>query len=491
MSTRWPTRCLCALICGFFVGFVQAKPPDLPTKATVECKEDDPGAPEYGRSAVPPPPIAIQVYDDEDCTPCAEEAEPIDTLCPFLTEILHLFQERFDNALNPRWEAPSSQRCECRFTIRIVSAATPKEECGCPFMRVCACLADAAQICWDDLKDCVHKTVAGEAEEAEEAETPDANPEASKTRPRACPAASSDMTCPYLRQKENERPVPAVSMPMMSPLDNLKKLQKAEKLFRNAERLEQIGENAKALELYEQVQIVCPGCRFAIMAEKRVAELSAANVQDETDECVETRVAELLEACQRALADGRYEEAARCAKQAQKLDPSCVAANTLVYKMHLLLQVQERARKAERAERKKKHADANQRTRDPKNLKETQSAWQKLHVNDDAAQLQPHMPPVDDNIVQDFEQVLTDNDADVVASRCREEMIGWLMSQYVQLFKAGQYRAAEAVAREAQQVDPDNAAISAAVEVARLHALEAARQQETGEEAEPAVEPHD
>src|SRR5262249_20821041 len=45
-------------------------------------------------------------------------------------------------------------------------------------------------------------------------------------------------------------------------------------------------------------------------------------------------VAELLEACQRALADGRHGEARDLAVRALALDPSCIAAKALVIQTH-------------------------------------------------------------------------------------------------------------------------------------------------------------
>lgn len=45
---------------------------------------------------------------------------------------------------------------------------------------------------------------------------------------------------------------------------------------------------------------------------------------------IEVQVAELLEACQRAYADGRYREAAELASRALRLDSGCAAAQTLL-----------------------------------------------------------------------------------------------------------------------------------------------------------------
>jgi tetratricopeptide (TPR) repeat protein len=115
----------------------------------------------------------------------------------------------------------------------------------------------------------------------------------------------------------------------------------------------------------------------------------AAAEEASTLSCTEQQVAELLEDCQRALADGHYRKAAKLARQAQALDPECVAANALVFKTHLLIQVQEKAR----AEKKKPG------------------------IIGALVPLCPHMPAIDPAIVEDLERALTQHHADVVASR--------------------------------------------------------------------------
>lgn len=71
----------------------------------------------------------------------------------------------------------------------------------------------------------------------------------------------------------------------------------------------------------------------------------------------EVQVAELLEACQRAFTGGRYVEAEKLARQAKKLDPECVAANALVYRTHLLIQLQDTQKTGNLAVRSKKDAN--------------------------------------------------------------------------------------------------------------------------------------
>src|SRR5262245_28288048 len=160
------------------------------------------------------------------------------------------------------------------------------------------------------------------------------------------PDSRLEYTCPYLKQKAAEAEAPGHESPGLvnSVLDNLNKLLEAEKLYRRAERCRRHGDTDKACHWYEVVQHLCPGSRYDRLSAKRLKELHA--VQDaeaaemEAEECsatpipIEAQVAELLEACQRALADGRYGEARDLADRALALDPACVAAKALVIKTH-------------------------------------------------------------------------------------------------------------------------------------------------------------
>ncbi|HMC63386.1 MAG TPA: hypothetical protein VKI65_00450, partial [Gemmataceae bacterium] len=158
----------------------------------------------------------------------------------------------------------------------------------------------------------------------------------------------SEHTCPYLKQKAAEAEAATRESPGLvnSVLDNLNKLLEAEKLYRRAERCRRHGETDKACHWYEVVQHLCPGSRYDRLSAKRLKKLHA--VQDaeaaemEAEEStaapipIEAQVAELLEACQRALADGRCGEARDLADRALALDPACVAAKALVIKTHAL-----------------------------------------------------------------------------------------------------------------------------------------------------------
>ncbi|GIW82949.1 MAG: hypothetical protein KatS3mg105_4756 [Gemmatales bacterium] len=66
----------------------------------------------------------------------------------------------------------------------------------------------------------------------------------------------------------------------------------------------------------------------------------------------EARIHQLLEACHQALKEGRYDDAERLADKAKAIDPECVAAHALVYKTHLLAQIEakQRQRRLRRAE---------------------------------------------------------------------------------------------------------------------------------------------
>lgn len=110
---------------------------------------------------------------------------------------------------------------------------------------------------------------------------------------------------------------------------------------------------------------------------------------------VEARVAEMLEACQRAIAESCYAEAETFLYQALLLDPTCVAANALAEKLH------DMARTAPPVEALEQAPSAE----DPMGEEPAETA------PTDAASppeqtFQPSLPPVDPSIVNVLEKVL-------------------------------------------------------------------------------------
>ncbi|MGE3803535.1 MAG: hypothetical protein AB7K24_02555 [Gemmataceae bacterium] len=242
------------------------------------------------------------------------------------------------------------------------------------------------------------------------------------------------ISCPFLKQKEADKraakqPQKPVKM-SVSVLNNIEKLQRAQRMLRVARWYERTGNDAMAAFQYQRIRKLVPGSRLDVQAseglaalearqdtviglaeeeeatsakEKKVAELisecrkavhekrwsDARKLADQLSlslstleidvpepppfieeeqedgqdlnrlnifegcegfqppvvKTVEELVAELLESCQRALAEGRLQEAEMMAQQAQMLDPDCVAAHALVYKTHLLIQIADQIQK--------------------------------------------------------------------------------------------------------------------------------------------------
>jgi tetratricopeptide (TPR) repeat protein len=249
-------------------------------------------------------------------------------------------------------------------------------------------------------------------------------------------------SCPFMLMKQKKVVVvPAAAAGFPNALDNLKKLEQAQEMLENAENCLEEGMLDQAMALFRQIHLVCPGSpadrRASEQGEALSAKIGEARVllsdalrlvltqnydkacelyekleellpnsiyaqiasehrgmiqyigagnrpaPDEEAECkrcsTEERVAELLEDCQRALTAGDYDKAARLAKEAHDLDRDCVAANALVYKAHLLLQLREKQKQAERSKARKVGG---------------------------CVPLCPHMPAIDPAVVRDIERAL-------------------------------------------------------------------------------------
>ncbi|OAI39347.1 hypothetical protein AYO40_05880 [Planctomycetaceae bacterium SCGC AG-212-D15] len=243
------------------------------------------------------------------------------------------------------------------------------------------------------------------------------------------PAKGVGSACPYLREKEAAQNAAKSAPPSLgTPLENLQKLTEARKLLDRAQRCADEGNIREAQDLYRQIHELCPGSPLDRMAREQIGQVTppgtkAAEVIDAKPPCIDEQVAELLEDCQRALADGHYRKAARLARQAQALDPECVAANALVFKAHLLIQVQEKARGAR--------------------VRTTPVGA--------VVPLVPHMPEVDPALVQALEQSLAVG-ADVTI---RHHQVDDLMRRYHQCYKEGKYAAAMQLAVRAEEMDPE------------------------------------
>jgi hypothetical protein len=176
--------------------------------------------------------------------------------------------------------------------------------------------------------------------------------EASSKRRADASQAERESTCPYLRDGAAEKaPLPNSTNFRGEVLENLDKLKSAQDLYAQAEKSRRLGKLADARRGYERIKKLCPGSRYDVMAANRLQHLNdQASAGDEIERFVEAvqkelaatrdgavtsledRVAELVEEAQRDYADGRCAEAALLAGVAERLDPECPAARTLVEK---------------------------------------------------------------------------------------------------------------------------------------------------------------
>src|SRR5205823_14841386 len=108
------------------------------------------------------------------------------------------------------------------------------------------------------------------------------------------------------------------------------RLERARKAYLRAEGYRKTGKVDFASLFYEKAKFLCPGSRFDYLSSVQLRTIYAAVGTGSTEageeqpdlyrrgerdagKCLEEEVAELLEACQRAYADGRFHEAAEFA----------------------------------------------------------------------------------------------------------------------------------------------------------------------------------
>lgn len=171
--------------------------------------------------------------------------------------------------------------------------------------------------------------------------------------PSSVPKTTSDdqgSPCPYLRQLGKGATVAPTTAAELKTgvLENLERLARARAAYQAGEAALIRGQDDGARQEFEAVGRLCPGSRYDRMAAARLRTIQARSTSPPTEEAgaeeqdeppqvcvpregrVEGRVAEFLEAGQRAYAEGHYRQARELASGALALDPACVAAQTLV-----------------------------------------------------------------------------------------------------------------------------------------------------------------
>jgi hypothetical protein len=151
--------------------------------------------------------------------------------------------------------------------------------------------------------------------------------------------------------------------------------------------------------LRQQMYTLSPRCDPA--AAEEPAEAAEEEQEEAATPTVPEKVAELLEACQRAFTAGCYDEARALARQAMALDPDSVACHALVIKLHLLSQLED-----ENPDETATPAPCDEPSApDPEVASEPATEETETPP---ASSLLPELPPVDPKIVDALEKVLAE-----------------------------------------------------------------------------------
>jgi len=116
-----------------------------------------------------------------------------------------------------------------------------------------------------------------------------------------------------------------------SILNNLDKLEQAEKAYRKAESYRRKGKTEQADRFYQDARRLSPGSRYDQLASTRLSQLHAVETPKTNEGGAEeqepregaTRVTQLLDKYYQACAEGHLAEAKVLAAQALNLDPAC------------------------------------------------------------------------------------------------------------------------------------------------------------------------
>jgi hypothetical protein len=103
--------------------------------------------------------------------------------------------------------------------------------------------------------------------------------------PPGCePFTDEPLTCPYLREQAARKDQPAACPPEApaTVLENLDKLNQAQKAYRRAEACRRKGRIEEARAAYETVRHLCPGSRYDALAGERLRQIQAGTVPPRT-----------------------------------------------------------------------------------------------------------------------------------------------------------------------------------------------------------------
>jgi hypothetical protein len=223
-----------------------------------------------------------------------------------------------------------------------------------------------------------------------------------QARPTA--GKTEGITCPYLKESaaESGSKAPSLDYQADTVLDNLKKLERAQLMIRQAEECRRADRLDDAAAFYKQVEGLCRGSRFATLAQERLQGLRADKAtegghaggeeQESTsgDEPLTPEVRrdmiDLLDRCQQAVDEGRTADALQLLMRMGQLyrdnQPTGVPA-------------QPRGRIQPRLE-------------DHPEMEQLPAPEEQVPDSDEA--MQPQLPPIDPKLVDALEKALVTSD---------------------------------------------------------------------------------
>jgi hypothetical protein len=224
---------------GWAAGWVAAKPPELPVNEKVDCKEQ-PRVPPHA-AATETPTAGVVVLEEQDPR-VAIEFVPIDAMTPCWCAWINQTLGGVFQFFTPQPDAKSDyQFLKEYYWSRPNAVADQKNFIYQRERKVI--------VSWQiqDRK----STVVG---------------------------TTSSTTCPYLQRKDVEYncSTPEPARISESVLENLSKLELAQKVFQAAEECRRDGGGPAAEKGYRLVQELCPGSRWEQMASERLNEVRAA-----------------------------------------------------------------------------------------------------------------------------------------------------------------------------------------------------------------------
>ncbi|HZT80900.1 MAG TPA: hypothetical protein VFA26_11780 [Gemmataceae bacterium] len=297
MPVRLPTGCLLAAALCAALGLTHpaaAKPPGLPVQEKIVCPER--GTPDRLGQFAPPPPPAVADLPDE-----AEPPEPPRGLQTF-GRCLLFGVHPLAALLEPAGLVDFDEDDGLPFLTlgdEEIDAGDPLALIGLgglagPLTPVVLWQL-TAEVIGEECVPCTTSRCGGAVEQLtvmpkEVEQIPVMPPLVEDAEPIPAPqevTSSDGFTCPYLKEQAAPKPAAAAALEECSPLDNLEKLERAEKAYRIGEYYRRTGHPGSACFYYETARRLCPGSRVERMASERLYEMAHWGAPAETEAATE------------------------------------------------------------------------------------------------------------------------------------------------------------------------------------------------------------